>query len=338
VERGVGTGARIEAEALTLTAGVSHRAITERILWHADRAGQGAALIDTADGTVTAWPRFAQTVRAAALGLGRRGVVHGDTVGVLVQDAASYATAVHAIRAAGATVLPIGAGAGPGAGRANGEGTGTGRVNGAGAGAEDDADQDAEKIAAQLNECRVRVLVTVAPLAGLATRAADRSWVRQVYSFGEAEGTTPFSSLLEAAAAKTEGPLPDRGEPAGQLAPADQLAPVGGLARGDVVVVAPPCGEGQAYASLLDLALLAGATIVAAPVPRIPAALRLYKGSVAIVPRGTRVPGLRADRVLGVALLRSRDALRTVLRTRPSARGPAWPGRLPERASWYESA
>jgi AMP-binding enzyme len=331
VERGVGTGARIEAEAFTMTAGASHRAITERILRHADRAGQEVALIDAADGTVTAWPRFAQTVRAAALGLGRRGVAHGDTVGVLVQDAASYATAVHAIRAAGASALPIGAG----------------RANGSGAG--DNAGQDAEEIAARLSECRARVLLTAAPLAGLATRAADRSWVRQVFSFGEAEGTTPFCSLLEAG--KPGDSLPDHDEPAGQPGPPGQLAPVGqlaaagGLARGDVVVVAPPCGEGQAYTSLLDLALLAGATIVAAPVPRILAALRLYNGNAAIVPRGTHVPGLRADRVMGVALplLRVLSTVPwrvpgTVLRTRRSALGPAWPGREPERASWRVSA
>ena len=58
MERGVGTGARIEAEALTLTAAISHRAITECILRQADRAGRyGPALIDAADGTVTAWPQ-----------------------------------------------------------------------------------------------------------------------------------------------------------------------------------------------------------------------------------------------------------------------------------------
>jgi hypothetical protein len=282
VERGVGTGARIEAEALTLTSGISHRAITERILWHADRAGEGAALIDAADGTVIAWPRFAQTVRAAACGLVRRGVAAGDTVGVLVQDAASYATAVHAIRAAGATVLALGAGGAQST--------------------EEIADPDAEEIAAQLSQCRARVLITAAPLAGLATRAADRSWVRQVFAFGEAEDTTPFCSLLEAG--RPGCTRPDHGEPAPAdqpAAPAGQLVPSSGLARGDVVVVAPPCGEGRAYTSLLDLALLAGATIVAAPVARIPAALRLYKGNAAIVPEGTHVPGLRSDRILAVA-------------------------------------
>jgi AMP-binding enzyme len=275
VERGVGTGERIEAEALTLTAAISHRAITECILRQADRAGcHVPALIDAADGTVTAWPRFAQTVRTAACGLARRGVAAGDTVGVLVQDAVSYAIAVHSIRAAGATALPI----------------------------QPDAD-----IAVRLKEGRVRTLITTAPLAGLATQAADRSWVRQVFSFGEAEETTPFCSLLGAGTGVGAGTGTDAGEPtsAGELGPAGELrlgelGLAGGLARGDVVVVAPPCGEGQEYMSLLDLALLAGATVVAAPVPGIPAAVRLYRGNAAIVPGGTNVPGIRQDRLFGV--------------------------------------
>jgi non-ribosomal peptide synthetase component F len=256
VERGVGTGMSIEADALAMTAGMSCRAITERILGQADR--DGAALIDACDGTVTAWPRFARTVRAAADGLGRRGVTGGDTVAVLVQDAASYAIAVHAVRATGARAMIIGP-AGP------------------------------EDVAAQLIECRARMLITAAPLAGLATEAADRSWVRQVISFGEAEGTTSFSSLLDG----DPQPVATQREPGPAESP-DVLT------HRDVVVAAPPCGEGRAYASLIDLALLAGATIVAAPVTQIPAALRLYRGSAAIVPDGTPVPRIAADRVFRV--------------------------------------
>ena len=102
MESGVSTGERVEADPLIMSAGMSHRAITERILELADEAGYRAALIDATDATVTAWPRFAWTVRAAAHGLGRRGLAEGDTAGVLVQDAASAAIAVNAIRAAGA--------------------------------------------------------------------------------------------------------------------------------------------------------------------------------------------------------------------------------------------
>ena len=76
----------------------------------------------------------------------------------------------------------------------------------------------------------------------------------------------------------------------------------GELTHRDVVVAAPPCGDGQAYTSLLDLTLLTGATLVAAPLPLVTAAMRVYKGTAAIVPRGTHVPGLPPDRVFPVAL------------------------------------
>src|SRR5690242_21565436 len=92
---------------VVLSAGTSHRAMTDRILDAAGLAGSRAALVDATDGSVTAWPRFARMVRAAACGLARRGLAEGDTAGVLVQDAASAAISVNAIRAAGAAVCLI---------------------------------------------------------------------------------------------------------------------------------------------------------------------------------------------------------------------------------------
>ena len=303
MERGVSTGERVEADPLIVSAGMSHRAMTGRILELADGAGYRAALIDATDATVTAWPRFAWTVRAAAHGLGRRGLAEGDTAGVFVQDAASAAIAVNAIRAAGAAACLIAPDASPAG------------------------------IAARLNACGARLLITSAPLAELAAEGADRSRVRQVIAFGEAPGTTPFSSLLESA---RHGQRDEHG-PADQHGPVDGHCPVdrhrpvdepgrleddglayrygltaenrgpgpglvGELTHRDVVVAAPPCGEGQAYTSLLDLTLLTGATLVAAPVPLVTAAMRVYKGTVAIVPRGAHVPGVPPDRVFPVAL------------------------------------
>ena len=304
MERGVNTGTPIEADPLILGAGMSHRAVTERILALAGQSGYKAAVIDAVDGTVTAWPRFGWTIGAAARGLSRRGLATGDTAGVFVQDAASFAVAVHAIRAAGATALPIR----PDAGVAD--------------------------VTAQLNAGGVRLLITAAPLAGLAAEAADRSRVRQVFAFGEAAGTTPFRSLLTAAqhgsgtrgsdarGSDARGSDPDETDPygtgshgadaggrpegvagqregiAGLLTSLDGPA---GLCHRDVVVAGPPCGDGCAYARLLDLTLLAGATIVAAPVPLVAAAMRVYQGTAAIVPGGTTVPGLAPDRVFTVA-------------------------------------
>jgi hypothetical protein len=286
-------GTPIEADPLSLSAGLSHRAITERILALAGRSGDKTAVIDAVDGTVTAWPRFGWTIRAAAHGLSQRGLAAGDTVGVFVQDAASFAVAVNAIRAGGATALAIR----PDAGVAD--------------------------VAARLNAGGVRLLITSAPLAELAAEAADRSRVRQVFAFGEAAGTTPFRSLLAAAehGAGTHGgdtPGADTGgadtggadtggadtggRPEGAAGLLTSMDGRPGLCHLDVVVAGPPCGDGHAYTSLLDLTLLTGATIVAAPVPLVAAAMRVYRGTAAIVPGGTAIPGLPPDRVFTVAL------------------------------------
>jgi hypothetical protein len=297
MERGVSTGERTEADPLITSAGMSHRAMTERILDLADEAGYRAALIDATDGTVTAWARFARTVRAAAHGLSRRGLAEGDTAGVFVQDAASFAIAVNAVRAAGAAACLIRPDASP-------------------------AD-----LTARLNTCGTRLLITSAQLAELAAEGADRSRVRQVIAFGEAAGTTPFSSLLESRRPgqpesgrhdHADEPAPDDGPPdehrtgeQGLTRSPDEAglnaAPDPGheLTHRDVVVAAPPCGEGQAYTSLVDLTLLTGATLVAAPLPLVTAAMRVYKGTAAIVPRGTHVPGVPLTRVFPVALSRT---------------------------------
>jgi AMP-binding enzyme len=290
VESGVRTGQRTAAGPFMASAGTSGRAMTDRILETADQAGPRAALIDADGGSVTAWSRFARTVRAAACGLARRGLADGDTAGVLVQDAASAAVAVNAIRAAGGSACLIAADAGP------------------------------TEVAARLNACGARLLVTSAPLADLAAEAADRSRVRQVIAFGEAPGTTPFSSLLsfpgDCAADESGRPKEGNGladqhvlAPEGDEGPVssaragDETGPGGArqLTHHDVVVTAPPCGDGQAYTSLLDLTLLTGATLVAAPVTLVTAAMRVYQGTAAIVPRGTEVPGIAPELVFGVA-------------------------------------
>jgi hypothetical protein len=310
VELKISAGAGIEADLRTLHADAPQRAVTEHILALADQAGYGAALIDAAapghaEVAVTTWPQFAHTVRAAARGLSRRGLQQGDTAGIFVGDAVSHAVAVHAVRAAGAIAAPV------------------------------RPAQSAADIAAQLKERRARLLITSAGLADLAIQAAERCWVRQVYAFGEAEGTTPFDSLVQTprhgqlqangttsyngsnghngsngSNGHARGPVPARAPDLPGLGPdglgpdraAPQLIrrPVPRLTRRDVVVAAPPCGDPDAYTSLLDLALAAGATVVAAPLAQVTAAVGVYKGTAAIVPRGTDVPGLPAGRVLAV--------------------------------------
>jgi AMP-binding enzyme len=291
VELGISAGASIDADLRTRRAEAPQHAVTEHILALADQAGYGAALIDAAaqgasEASVITWPQFARMVRAAARGLSRRGLREADTAGIFVQDAVSHVVAVHSVRAAGAIAAPIGPA------------------------------PTAADIAAQLKGCRARMLITSTDLAELAIQAAERSWVRQVFAFGEAEGTEPFGSLLHPArhgqvqangAKGHASPAPVR-DLDGHASPApvrDLDRPEGlaldgqgpQLTRRDVVVAAPPCGDPDTYTSLLDLALAVGATVVAAPLPQVAAAVGVYKGTAAIVPCGTDVPGLPAKRV-----------------------------------------
>jgi hypothetical protein len=159
------------------------------------------------------------------------------------------------------------------------------------------------------------MLLTGGPLAAAALAAADRSWVRQVFSFTEAAGTIAVSSLL------AMGTLhPCRGRPHddallpfspgadGRLRPtpvshlqlADRIAGLtagpGALTAADVVLVTPPSGDGLAYTALVDAALLQGAVLVAAEPAQLATAAAAEQATSAIVPRGTpqsEVPQLR---------------------------------------------
>ena len=326
MELDINAGAGIGMDLSTRRVYTPQQAVTEHILTLAGQAGYGAALIDAvADGPdgacVVTWPQFVHMVRAAAGGLSRRGLREADAAAIFVQNAVSHVVAVHAVRAAGAHAAPI------------------------------RPAQAAADIAAQLKGTQARLLITSAGLAELAIEAAERSCVRQVFAFGEAEGTMPFGSLLHTArhgqhdadgstshngnghdgsravahVRDLYGPRPNRLELNGlgldglgldglglDRAALDGLglgldglrlgldgsAPR--LTRRDVVVAAPPCGDPDAYTSLLDLALAVGATIVAAPLPQVAAAVGAYKGTAAIVPRGTDVPGLPGERVFTI--------------------------------------
>ncbi len=265
-----GAGMRIEAD--PLSAVIPGRDLSEQILEQAASTGYRAALIDAADGTVTAGSRFARTVRSAASGLARRGLVPGDTAGVMVTDAVSFAIAVNAVRAAGARALSL------------------------------SPDTAPAQAAARLNAAGARLLITSATLAGPAAEAADRSRVRQVIAFGDAPGTTPFSSLLGAAG--QPGDAPDqagRPRPGADTRSWPGVSPGGEFSHRDIVVVGPPCGDGAAYTALVDLTLLSGATLVAAPLPLAAAAVRVYRATAVIVPRGAPAGDVAPARVLPVA-------------------------------------
>ena len=135
--------------------------VTQRLLAKAPSRGEHRALVGGPADPACSYTELAATVQAAAAGLAWRGLQPRDVIGVYVPDAACYVLAAHAIRAAGGVPTPVATGL------------------------------TVPEIAGQLADCGARMLLTAPPLASTALAAADRSWVRQVISFGEAPGTVP---------------------------------------------------------------------------------------------------------------------------------------------------
>jgi acyl-CoA synthetase (AMP-forming)/AMP-acid ligase II len=244
--------------------------VTQRLLAVAAARGEHRALVGGSADQAYGYADLAATVQAAAAGLAWRGLQPRDVVGVYVPDAACYVLAAHAIRAAGGVPSPVAPGL------------------------------TVPEIAGQLADCGARMLLTAPPLAAVALAAADRSWVRQVISFGEAPDAIQFAALLGMGTLAAAGGrasdaalLPYARKPDGMLGPVplshhdmdnvlrrlDSDAEIG---ENDVVLAAPPAGDGRSYTALLDHALLRGATIVAAHADELAAAADIHHGTAMI--------------------------------------------------------
>jgi acyl-CoA synthetase (AMP-forming)/AMP-acid ligase II len=246
--------------------------VTQQLLDVALPRGRRPALVSA--GTSYSYAELAFCVQAAAAGLAWRGLQPGEAVGLLLPDVVSYAVAAHAVRAAGGVPSPAAAGC------------------------------TEDEIAAQLSDCGARLLVTAPPLDTVAQAAAERSRVRQVISFGEAPGTVEFRTLLRTGTLPPAPAPPDhrslllyaRG-PDGTLVPAPvthrdmsallhRLDAEVALAETDVVLAVPPADAGRSYLALLDLALLSGATVVAAGAGDLAAAAGAHAATAVLTPDG----------------------------------------------------
>jgi non-ribosomal peptide synthetase component F len=263
--------------------------VTQRLMAVAPSRGEHRALVDGLAGQCFSYAELAVTVQAAAAGLAWRGLQPRDVVGVYVPDAACYVLAVHAIRAAGGVPTPLGAAL------------------------------TVPEMAGQLADCGARMLLTASPLAAAALAAADRSWVRQVISFGEAAGTTAFGCLLgmgtlRPATGRPHDPalLPYSRQADGMLGPVPlshhdldgllrKLEAEAGIGEKDVVLAAPPAGDGRSYTALVDHALLCGATVVSAGTEELSAAADLHQGTAMIAAGSVAVGAHERLRVFAVA-------------------------------------
>jgi acyl-CoA synthetase (AMP-forming)/AMP-acid ligase II len=263
--------------------------ITQRLVSAAAAFGCRPALVTQGPESPYSFADLSGTIQRAAAGLAWRGLRPRDVVGVYVPDAACYVLACHSVSAAGGIPSPVG-----------------GQLS-------------IPEIAGQLADCGARMLLTAQPLAAAALAAADRSWVRQVISFGDAPAATPFSSLLAMGSMRPPSARPhelallpyvrraDGSLHAAGLAHLNMaeelsaLAAAAGISASDVVMAAPPAGDGRSYTAFLDHALLHGATVVATDADDLAAAATEHRGTAAIIPLGLDVRGTEALRLFAVA-------------------------------------
>lgn len=142
--------------------------LTPFLLEKAAARGDKPALIDGPSGRTLTYRGWAEAVRRTAAGLSQRGFGKGDVFGIYSPNLPEYAVAFHAVSLLGGTVTTV------------------------------NPLYTAAELSQQLKDARARYLVTVGPCLDKARQAAAEAGVEEVFVFGEAEGATPFASLLAA--------------------------------------------------------------------------------------------------------------------------------------------
>ena len=148
--------------------------LTPFVLRRAQELSHKPALIDGASGRTMTYGELADAIRRAAVGLSQRGFGKGDVFAIWSPNLPEFAVAFHAVAVLGGTNTTINPLA------------------------------TVDELTVQLNDSGASYLVTVPPLVSKALEAARSSQVKEVLVFGDAEGATPFATLLV-----DDGTLPD---------------------------------------------------------------------------------------------------------------------------------
>jgi len=138
----------------------------EYVLARADALGDRPALIDGPSGRTITFGELKAGVGRVAAALAARGFVKGDVLAIFAPNCPEFALAFFGAAAAGGVVTTISPLA------------------------------PADDLAGQMRNARARFLVTVPPFLDRAIPAAARAEVEEVFVFGEAEGATPFATLM----------------------------------------------------------------------------------------------------------------------------------------------
>jgi acyl-CoA synthetase (AMP-forming)/AMP-acid ligase II len=140
--------------------------LPEFVLGGAAARGGRTAIVDAVSGAAMSYAELTERVDRCAAGLVARGLEPGERVGIFAPNVPEYAVAFHGVATAGGTNTTI------------------------------NALYNADEAAFQLRSAGARFLITVPQLAECALAAASAAGVEEVFSIGDAPGTTPFEQLL----------------------------------------------------------------------------------------------------------------------------------------------
>jgi acyl-CoA synthetase (AMP-forming)/AMP-acid ligase II len=141
--------------------------LTPFVLQRAEALGDKAALIEGPTGRVVTYAQLAQSVRRVAASLASRGFRKGEVFGILTSNIPEYAIMFHGVALLGGVVTPI------------------------------NPLYTEHEIGHQLKDAGARFLVAGEPFIDKARQAAQGAKVEELFVFGEAQGATPFASLIE---------------------------------------------------------------------------------------------------------------------------------------------
>lgn len=140
---------------------------------HAQALTTKPALIDGPTGRTLTYGQLAGAIRLVAASLAQRGLQKGDVFAIYSPNLPEYAVAFHAVATAGGTVTTV------------------------------NPLYTVHELIHQLKDANAKYLLTIPQFMTTAQEAAKAVGLREIFVFGEAEGATPFVSLL-----KSDGQLP----------------------------------------------------------------------------------------------------------------------------------